>query len=195
MSPESHEAHAAGTQAAPLSNAFAARDVEDILLERGWLAQGAQESATETHAAQLSAWMEHSASLLGPHASDRNLLADLLSLVFQYDASASLATPAAQDVLARVGSREVIRELANLILDGTAIDSERFKAIVEALEAAMRYRSRELFHPIRLALAGRAGEGELDRVILLLDSAASLPFAAPVKGTRQRMLEFCAALE
>jgi len=48
---------------------------------------------------------------------------------------------------------------------------------------------------IRLALAGRAGEGEFDRVILLLDAAAKLPFAAPVKGTRQRMLEFCAALD
>ena len=45
------------------------------------------------------------------------------------------------------------------------------------------------------ALAGRAGDGELDRVILLLDGAAKLPFAVPVKGTRQRMLEFCAALD
>ena len=195
MSPDAHEATAAGTSARPLANAFAARDVEDILRERGWLALGAQESATETHAAQVSAWIEHAAALLGPHASDRNALADLLSLVFQYDAAASLATPDAQGVLARVGAREVIRELANLILDGAAMDSERFKAIIEALKSATRYRSRELFHPIRVALAGRAGEGELDRVILLLDSAAVLTFAAPVKGTRQRMLEFCAALE
>jgi hypothetical protein len=30
---------------------------------------------------------------------------------------------------------------------------------------------------------------------LLLDSAAALPFDLPVKGTRQRMLEFCAALD
>jgi hypothetical protein len=52
-----------------------------------------------------------------------------------------------------------------------------------------------MFHPIRLALAGRAGEGELDRVILLLDAAAALDFAVPVKGARRRMLEFCAALD
>ena len=195
MSPDAHEATAAGTSARPLANAFAARDVEDILRERGWLALGAQESATETHAAQLSAWMELAASLLCPHASDRNALADLLRLVFHYDACETLATLDAQDVMARTGSREVIRELANLILDGAAMDSERFKAIIEALKSATRYRSRELFHPIRVALAGRAGEGELDRVILLLDSAAVLTFAAPVKGTRQRMLEFCAALE
>jgi hypothetical protein len=30
---------------------------------------------------------------------------------------------------------------------------------------------------------------------LLLDDAAKVPFAASVKGTRQRMLEFCAALD
>jgi hypothetical protein len=195
MSPESHEAHAAATQSVPLANAFSARDVEEILRERGWLTPWLRESATEPHIVQLAAWIEHAAALLGPHASDRNAFADLLSLVFQYDAAASLATPEAQDVMARAGSREVIRELANLVLDGAAMDSEQFKAIVEALKSATRYRSRELFHPIRLALAGRAGEGELDRVILLLDSAAAVPFVAPVKGTRQRMLEFCAALE
>ena len=47
----------------------------------------------------------------------------------------------------------------------------------------------------RLALAGRAGEGELDRVILLLDEAAALSFAAPVKSARVRILEFCSALD
>jgi len=63
------------------------------------------------------------------------------------------------------------------------------------MKAALPYRGRSLFFPIRLALAGRIGEGELDRVILLLDSAASLGFAVPVKGTRQRILEFCAAFD
>jgi hypothetical protein len=56
-------------------------------------------------------------------------------------------------------------------------------------------RSRDLFHPIRLALAGRAGEGELDRVILLIDEAAALPFSVSVKTARARILEFCSALD
>src|SRR5438094_2651369 len=43
--------------------------------------------------------------------------------------------------------------------------------------------------PIRLALAGRLGEGDLDRVILLLDTAAALPWSVPVKGTRTRIVE------
>ena len=48
---------------------------------------------------------------------------------------------------------------------------------------------------LRLALAGRAGEGELDRVVLLLDGAARLPFAVKVKSARERMLEFCSQLD
>jgi len=52
-----------------------------------------------------------------------------------------------------------------------------------------------LFHPIRLALTGRSGEGALDRVILLLDSAAVLAFAVPVKSARTRVLEFCSHLD
>ncbi|MGB2671535.1 MAG: hypothetical protein WAO11_12520, partial [Candidatus Acidiferrum sp.] len=70
-----------------------------------------------------------------------------------------------------------------------------FKEIVNALKAILGIGSREIFHPIRLALTGRAGEGELDRVILLLDEAAALSFAVPVKPARQRILEFCTTLD
>jgi hypothetical protein len=106
-----------------------------------------------------------------------------------------LAQVANQDVLSRSGARDVIRELANCLLDGSDVDSDRFKEVIEQVKAVVPYRSRAMFHPIRLALTGRAGEGELDRVILLLDSAAKIAFVTPVKGTRQRILEFCSALD
>jgi hypothetical protein len=89
----------------------------------------------------------------------------------------------------------VIRQVALLLLDGAALTSERFKEIVTELKDGMELRGRELFHPIRLALAGRAGEGELDRVILLLDEAAALSFAVTVKSARERIVEFCSALD
>jgi hypothetical protein len=175
-------------------NAFAAGDVEEILRERGWFERGV-DGVSGGDAAQMDAWLAQAASLLGTHAADRAGLAELLSLIFRFDAAEILDTRDAQAVMMRTGSREVIRELAKLVLDGAAIDSERFKEIIETLKTKVRLRSRELFHPIRLALAGRAGEGELDRVILLLDSGAGLGFATRVKGTRKRMLEFCAALD
>jgi hypothetical protein len=56
-------------------------------------------------------------------------------------------------------------------------------------------RGRELFQTLRLSLAGRPGEGELDRVVLLLDEASSANFSTPVKAARQRITEFCSALD
>ena len=169
------------------ANAYTARDVSEILREKGWLPGDASP-------AQF-AWCERAAALLGPHLTDRRALADLLQLVFHYDAKELLAKVENHAVLSRYAARDVLRHLALLLLDGAPLTTERFKEIITALKDRVGLGSRELFHPIRLALAGRAGAGELDRVILLLDEAAGVSFAVPVKRARERILEFCVALD
>ncbi len=141
------------------------------------------------------AWCERAALLLGPQAADRAALADLLALVFHYDAREILGRVETHVVLSRQGAREVVRLLALLLLEGGPVTSDRFKEIVGALKDQLDLGGREIFQTIRLTLAGRAGEGALDRVILLLDQAAPLPFSAPVKSARERILEFCSALD
>jgi hypothetical protein len=173
----------------PRENLFSASDIEEILRERGWIESNAALGES------LRRWLERAAFLLGPQAADRAALADLLALVFNYDAAASLQAPASHAVLIREGARDVIRELALAVLEGSAVDSERFKVIITGIKSRVPYSGRELFYPVRLALAGRVGGGELDRVILLLDDAAATAGLAPVKNVRRRMLEFCAALE
>ena len=169
------------------ANPFTAGNVVAILCERGWLA--AEPSVEQ------NAWCERAAAMLGGHAADRAALTELLGLVFQYDAREIISNVESHVVLSRYAARGVLRQVALLLLDGTALTSDRFKEIVTTLKEGMELRGRELFHPIRLALAGRAGEGELDRVILLLDEAASLSFAVPVKTARERILEFCSVLD
>jgi hypothetical protein len=169
------------------TNPFTAADVLAILRERGWL--------TTDPTPEIDAWCGHAAAILGSHVADRAALGDLLALVFHYDAREILSRVASHEVLARYAARDVLRRIALLLLDGVPLNSERFKEIIAKLKQEMELRSRELFHPIRLALAGRVGEGELDRVILLLDEAAALPFAVPVKSARARILEFCTALD
>jgi hypothetical protein len=169
------------------ANFFTAADILSILRERGWLMA---EPSLEQRG-----WCERAASMLGGHAADRAALADLLGLVFQYDAREIISRVESHVVLSRYAARGVLREVALMLLDGAALTSERFKEIVTAMKDGMELRGRELFHPIRLALAGRAGEGELDRVILLLDEAAVLSFAVPVKSARERIVEFCSALD
>ena len=169
------------------SNTFTAGDVIEILRAQGWL-------VADATPAQL-AWCERAAALLGPQVSERRSLAELLHPVFYYNAQELLAMVESHAVLARYAARDVLRHLALLLLDGAPLTSERFKEIVTALKDRVGIGSREIFHPIRLALTGRAGEGELDRVILLLDEAAAASFPVAVKSARERILEFCAALD
>ena len=172
---------------APATISFTGRDVAEILREQGWVAGNASP--------EQFAWCERAAALLGPQARDRHSLAELLQIVFHYDARDILAKVENHAVLSRYAARDVLRQLALLLLDGAPLTTDRFKEVVNALKDALGLRSRELFHPIRLALTGRAGGGELDRVILLLDEAAALSFAVPVKTARERIVEFCAALD
>jgi len=168
-------------------NPFTSEDVVVILRENGWL--------TGQATPEQNAWCERAVAILGPQVAERSALAELLGLVFHYDASEILSKVESHVVLSRYAARDVLRQLALLLLDGVPLTSERFKEIITALKEGMDLRGRELFHPLRLALAGRAGEGELDRVILLLDEAARIGFAAPVKSARNRILEFCSMLD
>ena len=176
---------------------FTAEDVAAILQERGWL-RHKNEAVDSVCALKLEPawlWMAEAAALLGPRAKDREALARLLGLVFEYDVQVTLGSRECQEVLAREGARRVLRALATEILKGALVDSNRLKEIVDSVKAAIPYSSREIFHPLRVALAGRLGGGELDRVILLLDCAAQIECFGPVKSVRTRILEFCAALD
>ena len=176
-----------GNSPAVAVNAFTGADVAAILLEHGWV--GAELTAEQI------AWSERAAAILGVHAADRDALAEMLGLVFHYDSREILGRVESHAVLSRYGARDVLRQLALLLLEEAALNSDRFKEIITSLKENLDMRGRELFHPIRLAVAGRAGGGELDRVILLLDEAAGVGFAAGVKPARERVLEFCAALD
>ena len=168
-------------------NAYTSADVLAILREENWITA---DSSPEHHA-----FCEHAAALLGHFVNDRLGLLELLRLVFSYDAAQILQSTEAHAVLSRYAARDVIRLLALFLLVPTPFSSDRFKEVVSELKEKLELRGRDLFHPLRLSLAGRPGEGELDRVILLVDEAAALPFAVPIKSIRARILEFCSALD
>lgn len=171
----------------PAENEFSAADVLQILRDHNWLTGDPSEAQT--------AWCERAAALLGSKSSDRAALDNLLSLIFHYEAQEVLSTMDAHVVLSRYAARDVIRKLANLLLDPAPLTTDRFNEIVDAIKSELDIRGRELFHPLRLALAGRSGEGALDRIILLLDDAAAATFPVAVKSARNRIIEFCSALD
>ena len=172
---------------APRVNPFSGLDVLGILREREWLLGEAS--------AEQMAWCERAAFLLGAQVEDRAGLAKLLSFVFYYDAAETLERMESHLVMSRYAARDVLRQFSLALLDGAPLTPERFSEIITAMKDSMEPRGRELFHPIRLALTGHSGDGALDRVILLLDLAAALPFAVPVKSARERVVEFCSRFD
>lgn len=182
-------------QAARRASSFSPEAVEAIIIRRGWLPARGAGGEQDPAAAAREMWMAQAAQWLGAQAADTDALEALLERVFLYDARRNLAQPHNHAVMAREGARQVLRELASLVLDSGEIDSDRYKQIVAALKDRTGRRGQELFHPVRLALAGCAGEGEFDRVILLLDGAARLPWSLAVKNCRERIIEFCAAID
>ena len=168
-------------------NEFNASDVAQILSECSW--HTGEFSAEQLH------WCEQAAALLGPQSTDRVALANLLSLVFHYDAKEILSHTDSHATLSRYAARDALRELARLLLDPEQLTSDRFREIIEKMKLKLDIRGRELFQTVRLSLAGRTGEGDLDRVILLLDEAAAANFSTPVKSARNRIIEFCATVD
>jgi hypothetical protein len=173
--------------AARAENKFSSSDVAVILRARNW-------HASELTAEQF-AWCEHAATLLGPQSADRAALENLLALIFHYDAQEILSQVDSHAALSRYAARDALRQLASLLLDPLPLNSDRFHEIIGSMKANLDIRGRELFQAMRLSLAGRPGEGDLDRVILLLDEAAAANFTTPVKSTRTRIIEFCSALD
>src|SRR5437879_9451566 len=109
------------------ASVFTAADVLAVLRERAWLA--AEPSLEQ------QAWCERAASMLGGHAADRAALADLLALVFHYDAREIVSRVESHVVLSRYAARGVLREMALRLLEGASLTSEKFKEIVTALKA------------------------------------------------------------
>lgn len=171
----------------PLQNKFTAADVAAILRDHNW-------HAADLSAAQ-SAWCEHAAAILGPQSPDRSALQTLLTLIFHYDAKEILSQTDSHAALSRYAARDALRHLASLLLDSPPLTSDRFRELIDTMKTKLGIRGRELFQTVRLSLAGCAGEGELDRVILLLDEAAAANFSTPVKSARQRIIEFCSAMD
>ena len=182
-------------QVARRSSPFAAEHVQNILQRRGWMPVGGESAAQDAASEARHEWMAEAAQLLGVQAADADALEALIERIFRYDARENLARAEYQAVMAREGARHVLRELASLVLDSGEVNSDRYKEIVTALKERTGRRGQELFHPLRLALAGRAGEGEFDRVILLVDGAARLEWGARVKSCRERILEFCGSID
>ena len=121
-----------------------------------------------------------------------------LALLFDYDASATLATPGVRDEMSTEGARSVADALAQELAAAPRLDRDRFRSVANQVKAKTGQKGKALFHPIRIVLTGRAEGPELDLAVPAIDAGADLPAEAGIPrivGCRDRAREFLRAIE
>ncbi len=120
-----------------------------------------------------------------------------LAFLFQFSPEESLRDAALGSEMRTESARAVVSALAEVLAAEPRLDRERFRAAASQVKARCGQKGRGLFHPIRVALTGRAEGPELDLAVPAIDRAADLPPAAgipPVTGCRERARAFADAL-
>ncbi len=127
-----------------------------------------------------------------------NQIPSRLSLLFQYDAVAALASDGVREEMRTDAGRSVVTALADLLAASPRLDRERFRAVANQVKAQTGQKARALFHPIRIVLTGRAEGPELDLAVPAIDAGAELPVDAGmprILGCRERAQEFVRAMQ
>jgi glutamyl/glutaminyl-tRNA synthetase len=118
-------------------------------------------------------------------------------LLFEYDAEAALQEPSILAEMRDPGARSVALALAEELASQPRLDRERFRALVHRVKTKTGLKAKALFHPIRIALTGRADGPELDLAVPAIDRGADLPPEAGlpvVIGCRERATSFVGTL-
>jgi glutamyl-tRNA synthetase/nondiscriminating glutamyl-tRNA synthetase len=121
-----------------------------------------------------------------------------LAAVFRYDADDALRDAHIAEEMRSDGARAVVTALAEELAQAPRLDRERFRAAANQVKARTGQKGKALFHPIRLALTGRAEGPELDLAVPAIDLGAELPLDAGVPqvlGNRERAAMFVTALK
>jgi len=121
-----------------------------------------------------------------------------LACLFDYDAGAALRDEHLLEEMRGDGARAVVLALAEELASAPRLDRETFRAIANQVKTRTGQKGKALFHPIRVALTGRAEGPELDLAVPAIDLGAVLPASAGIPtiiGNRERAAAFARALE
>jgi len=120
-----------------------------------------------------------------------------LAFLFDYSPERTLADPAILDEMTADGPARVVGALAEELDASPRLDRDRFREVANRVKAKTNQKARALFHPIRIALTGRAEGPELDLAVPAIDRGADLPLGAgipPIAGCRERAASFAEAI-
>jgi nondiscriminating glutamyl-tRNA synthetase len=121
-----------------------------------------------------------------------------LAFLFGFAAERTIDDAQLRAELTTDGGRAVVLALADELARAPRLDREAFRAAANRVKARTGCKGKALFHPIRVALTGRAEGPELDLAVPAIDRGAELPPDAgvpPITGNRERAAAIARALE
>jgi glutamyl-tRNA synthetase/nondiscriminating glutamyl-tRNA synthetase len=113
------------------------------------------------------------------------LLPEETAPVFAFDVSKSLEDDDVASTLADERARQVIERMLEA-LGEEPIVATRFQAAAADVRRQTGAKGKDLFHPIRVGLTGRASGPELVRLLPLIDEGSRLPLPSPLASCRER---------
>jgi len=141
------------------------------------------------------AWFNKVLALLISSVDRLDQLPERASLIFNYDAKATLAAPDNAETLAWPNTDAVLARFTFKILEDESacekkLTPEQFKKIVNEVKAETGAKGKELFHPIRIVITGSHSGPEFDKLIPILEEGSHLEFPKHVLSVRERVEEF-----
>jgi nondiscriminating glutamyl-tRNA synthetase len=140
-----------------------------------------------------------SAMAMASASVDRlNQVPGRLAFLFDYEAEAAAGDPQTVAEMRGEQARAVVQALADELAAAPRLDRQKFRDAANRVKARTGQKGKALFHPIRVALTGRAEGPELDLAVPAIDRGAELPADAGVPsilGNRERADRFARALE
>ena len=121
-----------------------------------------------------------------------------LAFLFDYSAERALGDFGIRGEMSTDGARAVVSALAEELAAAPRLDREKYRAVANQVKTRTGQKAKSLFHPIRIALTGRAEGPELDLAVPAIDRGADLPESAgipTVLGNRERAAAFAASLK
>jgi glutamyl-tRNA synthetase/nondiscriminating glutamyl-tRNA synthetase len=143
---------------------------------------------------RVAAWLGKVVALLGPSVDKLEQLPERAELIFRYDAASAVAAPDNAEVLAASKTSDVLAAFAAQVEgDPAPMTPERFKAIMNEVQAKTGAKGKDLFHPVRIALTGSHSGPEFDKLIPILEEGSQLDLPQHVLNVHERLAAFLAA--
>ena len=146
----------------------------------------------------LRDWLSKIVGLLAPYVDRLEQLPERAKPIFDYDATAALATADNAEVLSWPNTRAVFARFTVKVMEDEAakmghLTADQFKKIINEVKAETGTKGKELFHPIRVVITGSHSGPDFDRLVPILEAGSHLHLPRHVLSVYERVQRFAKA--